>query len=319
MKDYDNDLFEGCFNWHSYHIDGTFPKNEMLVERIQAGDSMAEQMLLSNNERFLNSCAVNIADRYGVYTLADDLKQEGALALLNAARQFDSTCGVKFLTYAYPVVRAAILDYAAGTTMLVRLPTTRYHQVRRVSWIIATVPPWTEDLSLVASVMEQMSVSHKVALSLLQEARNMFAGEQLGDNVFNLNCGGDPALGYTARLRQKHIPELLSMLTPRERMLVEKYCGFEERDGISMTFEELAVRLNFNSPSAAEKAFRRAVSKLSALYGKIGEYGAWRKAEKALREAMREHTEPIVYSTPQHTWMDSALQPTVQAESTRTP
>lgn len=345
-REYEDDLLADRLDYKCYHVDGIKIDDKNLVRRIQAGDETAKHLLLSNNEKFLNGCATDMADRYGVYHLAPDLKQEAALAMLNAAERFDFSRGVKFLTYAYPIVKSAVLDYAAETTMPVRLPPARYHQIRKVSWILAVAPPDAAEPSLMALVMEQMGVSRKVALSLMSEAQSIFDGVQLSDRVDYLSYGGDPAARYAARLRQNHISELLSLLTPRERMLVQKYCGLGEPDETGMTFEELAVRLNFNSPSAAEKAFRRAASKLAKQYGKTGEYGTWREADRAFRKAKNESTEPVEYSTPQDTWYedewalterfpelvraliavftimhdalekDSATQPTAEAEST---
>lgn len=168
-------------------------------------------------------------------------------------------------------------------------------------WILADAQPDASKDELSHAITVQMGVSDRVAEKLTQEAQSLFASVQLSDSVFDLSYGGDPAVRYTAKLRQAHISELLSMLTPRERTLIQKYCGFGESDECGMTFEELAVWLNFNSPSAAEKAFHRAVSKLAKLYGKAGEYGAWRGAEKAVQEAERNIAEPSECATPQNT------------------
>lgn len=303
-REYEDDLLADRLDYKCYHVDGIKIDDKELVKRIQAGDEAAKHLLLSNNEKFLNGCAADIADRYGVYHLAPDLKQEGALAMLKAAERFDFSRGVKFLTYAYPIVKSAVLDYAAETTMPVRLPPARYHQIRKVSWILAVAPPGTKEPELLASVMEELSVSRKVALSLMSEARSVFDGIQLGERADYLSYGGDPAARYAAKLRQNHISELLSLLTPRERMLIQKYCGFGESDEAGLTFEELAVRFNFNSASAAEKAFCRAVSKLAALYGKTGEYSTWREAARAVHRAKQEAQEPEDYSTPQGTWYE---------------
>lgn len=292
---------EHILDLHSYHIDGELPHSEELATRIQGGDEAAAHMLLSRNEGFLNSCAMDLCDRYGIHHQAQDLKQEGALALLQAARQFNGQKSVRFLTYAWPIVRAAMLDHAAEATLPLRLPPSRYHQLRRVSWLLASAPPGMDDTALLEWISEEMDISRRVALDLITEVRNLFASVQLGDRVFDLSCGGDPAVGYAARLRQAHIGQLLTLLTPRERIVVERYCGFGMPEG-SMTFEEIAVQLNFNSPSAAKKAFRRAVSKLAQMYGKTGDYGAWHMAEKAVRKARRENSEPLEYTAPQQPW-----------------
>ena len=54
-----------------------------------------------------------------------------------------------------------------------------------------------------------------------------------------------------------------------------------------MTFAELAVCLNYNDPSAAEKVFLRAVKKLRE-HLETGEYGVWVSASQAIQEAKRE-------------------------------
>lgn len=54
-----------------------------------------------------------------------------------------------------------------------------------------------------------------------------------------------------------------------------------------MTFQELAIRLNYNDPSGAEKAYKSAVQKLrKQLNG--GAYGQWLSIQKAIQAARRE-------------------------------
>lgn len=44
------------------------------------------------------------------------------------------------------------------------------------------------------------------------------------------------------------------VLTPRELNLVQSYLGIGQPDEVGMTFRELAIRLNYNGSSEAEKA-----------------------------------------------------------------
>ena len=54
-----------------------------------------------------------------------------------------------------------------------------------------------------------------------------------------------------------------------------------------MTFQELAIRLNYNGPSGAEKAYKSAIRKLrKQLNG--GAYGQWLSIQKAIQAARRE-------------------------------
>ena len=77
------------------------------------------------------------------------------------------------------------------------------------------------------------------------------------------------------------------ILNPRELNLVRSYLGLDQPDGRGMTFQELAIRLNYNGPSGAEKAYQCAIRKLKQqLNG--GAYGHWIAMQKAIREAVRE-------------------------------
>ena len=93
------------------------------------------------------------------------------------------------------------------------------------------------------------------------------------------------------------------VLTPRELNLVRSYLGIGQPDEVGMTFQELAIRLNYNGHSGAEKAYKAALRKLKRdLYG--GAYGRWLSAQKAIRAAIAEaEMDAGYYTTPQRTWV----------------
>ena len=106
------------------------------------------------------------------------------------------------------------------------------------------------------------------------------------------------ALGYRTLLMQRRG----EVLTPRELNLVRSYLGIGQPDEVGMTFQELAIRLNYNGPSGAEKAYKAALRKLEKdLYG--GAYGRWLSAQKVIRAAKAEaEQETGQRTTPQRTW-----------------
>ena len=92
------------------------------------------------------------------------------------------------------------------------------------------------------------------------------------------------------------------VLTPRELNLVRSYLGIGQPDEVGLTFHELAIRLNYNGPSGAEKAYKAALRKLKRdLYS--GSYGRWLSAQKAIRAAKAEQ-ETGHDATPQRTWWE---------------
>ena len=85
--------------------------NEELCLRYQAGDTDAAEELVSRNKGFIHKIAAQYpCDFRNPRMDFDDYMQEGTVALLRAASQFDPSRQVLFLTYAGQAVRNAIVD-----------------------------------------------------------------------------------------------------------------------------------------------------------------------------------------------------------------
>ena len=252
-----------------YTVAGNGPCNEDLALRIQAGDKNAAERLISQNEGYLTE----LARAYTLWCEMEDLKQEAALALLDAAGRFDPTHGTKLLTYATPVMEAAMMDYAAQYSSSLSIPVSRYNQLRRVAYLCAEACD-SSDAELVKVVCGELNVSAKVAGALIKEYRTLL------------------------------MQRMEEVLTSRELNLVRSYLGIGQPDEIGMTFQELAIYLNYNGPSGAEKAYKSALRKLKKdLYG--GAYGRWLSAQKAIRAAKAEAEQDAgQYTMPQRTWLD---------------
>ena len=267
-----------------YRCDDLCPSNEELAQRIQDGDPQAAPLLLSQNEGYLTML-------------------EGALALLDAARRFDSSYGTKLLTYATPAIETAMRDCAAQGSFSLSLPLDRYRQLRQVAFLYATHERDTET-DLLPAIQEKLTVSAKVAKRLLEEYRTVFQIESLGERVFDLGCGGDPARAYDRFMRHTLLLQRMEeVLKPRELNLVRCYLGIGQPNEQGMTFQELAIRLNYNGPRGAEKAYKSAIRKLrKQLSG--GAYGQWLSIQKLIQDARREACKAKEYCSPQATWLD---------------
>lgn len=279
---------------------GDRPTNEELVQRLQGGDPSAAEELLRQNSGYLTVLAKQYDRTVRGPSLEEDLKQEGAMALLKAAEQFDPTLGNLFLTYATPVIQAAMRDCAARSALPLTVPAGRYHQLRQVLRLMAEKEKASE-AELLSHIMESLRVSESVARSLL-ESRMLFQSCALGDQVFEVSGGGDPAKAYDRQMRRNLLFQRIEeILSPREWNLVRCYLGIGQPEEQGMTFQELAIRLNYNGPSGAEKAYKNAIQKLKRhLHG--GAYGRWLDIQRAIREAQREVGEDFGYCTPQKTW-----------------
>ena len=283
-----------------YTVAGDSPCNEELALRMQAGDKNAAERLVSQDEGYLTE----LARAYTPWCEMEDLKQEAALALLDAAGHFDPAYGTKLLTYATPAIEAALSDYAAQHSSSLSIPISRYNQLRRVAYLCAE--GWdSSDAELVKAVCRELNVSAKVAGALIKEYRTLFCVRQLGDDVFSVSCGGDSAVAYDRLMRRTLLMQRMAeVLTPRELNLVRSYLGIGQSDELGMTFQELAIYLNYNGPSGAEKAYKSALRKLKKdLYGRA--YGRWLSAQKVIRAAKAEaEQETGQRTTPQRTWWE---------------
>ena len=103
--------------------------NDELCLRYQAGDTGAAEELISRNRGLIRSIAIRYAHDYQNARMdADDYTQEGAVALLRAASQYDPSREVQFLTYAGRAVRNAIIDaIRADNPNLVLTPLEEAH------------------------------------------------------------------------------------------------------------------------------------------------------------------------------------------------
>lgn len=79
--------------------------NEELLELLSMGDECAAEELVENNMGLVYSIVSRFANRrYEV----EDLNQIGAIGLIKAVKKFDNSFGVKFSTYAVPMIMGEI-------------------------------------------------------------------------------------------------------------------------------------------------------------------------------------------------------------------
>lgn len=288
-----------------YHVDGATFSNEELAARVKSGDDDAAAPLLSQNEGFLSGEAAKLCGQYALPGIVDDLKQEGALALLAAAKAYDTSGGAKLLTYAAGAVRSAMLDYIAECVLPVRLPPSRYHQLRRVAHLCTTAPEELSETKFIEQICKTENTKPRAAHLLLLNYRSIFGAVSLDDPAFSIRNGGNPAKAYDGFMRKKLLIQLMEeVLTPRELNVVKYHLGLGQPEEREMTFAELAMRLSYNGPSAAEKTFKRAIKKLRNSLN-TGEYGVWVSASRAIRKAKREAQERQGSIFPQTEWWEN--------------
>lgn len=103
--------------------------NEQLVTMIKAGDDVAGNMLKlwEQNRPFI----AMTARKFRGYEEAEDLQQQGYIALCDAVDGYRAEEGVPFINYAALWIRRGMARYVEECGRLIRLPSDRSAAVRQ--------------------------------------------------------------------------------------------------------------------------------------------------------------------------------------------
>ena len=185
-----------------------------LAKRARAGDAAAQERLVCSNLRFV----VSVAKKYqNLGVPLADLINEGNIGLMRAARRFDETKGVKFISYAVWWIRQAVFQALAEHSRPVRLPVGKASEWRRRRAEGREVGAVGGSLSLDAPVSDDSSTQ---LIDVLADEASEPPDEPM--------LGGD-LTDATERA--------LTVLSPRELDVTRRYFGL---DGVeSMTLEEI--------------------------------------------------------------------------------
>lgn len=223
-----------------------------LAERVQRDhDARAVQRLVEANLRFV----VSYAKRYrGLGVAFLDLIHEGNLGLLEAARRFDPTRNVKFITYAVWWIRQAIMHALSDQRRVLALPSRLSAVSSRFAKEIADLTtklghaPSSEevarDLDISESEAEALQFVSGTDISLSEpvgqegDDRREF-GETLPQHLVP---PAEEALVHHALLAQ--LKSVFAELTPKEREVMRLRFGFGEDE--PRTLQEIGDRLQLS-------------------------------------------------------------------------
>lgn len=165
-----------------------------LSKKIKSGDNNALNALVKSNLRLV----VKVAKHYTHCSLDfDDLVSEGNIGLISAARAFDSSVGVRFSTFATPLIRNAIVNALRTTSSLIRTPDTKNGRKLR------------KTLSL-KSLDTPIATSDKDTATLL-------------DTIKSTNT--DPLTNFVTSDTQKQVSSALKDLNPRSKEILRLHYG----------------------------------------------------------------------------------------------
>ena len=249
------------------------------------------------NGRIRNFLLREGLDRYDPERFLD-YKQNCVLAMLECLESYDPYKGAEFLTYAHHAIGNALIQCRMMEESGSFSSLDEYKRVRGIAWLYNETGKSMGEV--VSEYAKKEGCSDETAEQYLTVARlnrsqvSLYVtaqdedGEETGEDVTR-----DDSWDYTAILwngiQAEAVRATFEKLTYREQRLLE------ERNAICMTcgrvspiserksFEELAVMFEGSTASGAERAYRRAVEKLTVLLVEADALHAVRLKRKSVK------------------------------------
>ncbi|HWP49671.1 MAG TPA: RNA polymerase sigma factor RpoD/SigA [Candidatus Limnocylindrales bacterium] len=243
-----------------------------LGKGIQNGDEQAFNRLVEGNLKFV----VNIAQQYqgcGLDLL--DLINEGNLGLIEAAKRFNPSKGVKFISYGVWWVRQAIMQALAEQGSIIRIPMRQADMIIKLGKVYKDLmqekiaeSPSPEDLA------SRLNIPVKKVESLLGLSWGPLSldtpisdneGTTFVDTIRGKNYLS-PEQWVIKESLMEELRELLSGLDPREETILKLRYGIN--GGKPMTLAEIGKQLNLSrervrqlEKRAKERLKKRAITR----------------------------------------------------------
>lgn len=206
-----------------------------------------------------------------------DYKFACAAAMLERWNDFDAGKGIQFSTFVHhdvmsALLRSRMLEDAGSFSNL-----DEYKEVRRMGALMYGAG----QREAVDEFIKKRGCTKATARKFLRIAQLMLSASPL-ENASEASYSWDYVDVLWDGVRAEKVREAFAKLSFREQTLLEKRnavcmtCGRVAPLSESASFEELAIEFESSSPRTAERAYRRAVEKLTLNLVELGELHAVR-------------------------------------------
>lgn len=235
----------------------------MLADKIAEGNLKALQELVRRNLKYV----VSVAKKYrGLGMSLQDLVEEGNIGLIQAAKRFDGSRHVKFITYAVWWIKQAILHSLAEQSGTVKLPVKQAGKIFKINKqqnaLAQTLQrePTQSELAELANMREDeidsIMRAYRTHLSLDMPLRS-------DESTPYIDLLESPeTIPYDDQIMQESlktkIDQMLKGLSPREEKILRLRFGFEDDP---KTLEEIGKNLGL-SRERIRQIEKRAKAKL---------------------------------------------------------
>ncbi len=246
-----------------------------LAIRAKQGDKEALQRLVEGNLRFV----INVAKNYVGYGLPfQELISAGNVGLIEAAKRFDPSKNVRFISYAIWWIRQSILQALQTQKGLIRVPQKAssfslkveqvYNQLKEDLGREPSYKEIKEELEKQGTEVEEENI--KAALLLNKHAVSLDAPVDDEEGSFFIDFLSkhgtkDIEKGIEKEELKKEIEDILNHLNERERYIIERRFGLNGKE--PMTLREIGKSLGI-SRERVRQIEMRALKKIRALGAK---------------------------------------------------
>jgi RNA polymerase primary sigma factor len=164
------------------------PEEEIeLTRAVQRGDGPAKQRLIESNMRLV----INIAKTYRNRAIPlEDLIQEGAIGLMQAAERFDPDKGFRFSTYATHWIRQSIGRAIDNKSKAIRLPAHVSQSLRRIEKEKTRLSRELGQEPSPEQIAAAMGISPKKLLTLVQSSQELLSLDMAVGDSGGMTLGG---------------------------------------------------------------------------------------------------------------------------------
>ena len=219
-----------------------------LARSIKKGDSKAIQEMVRRNLKYV----VTVAKKYRGYGLSlQDLIEEGNIGLIQAAKRFDVSKKVKFITYAVWWIKQAIMHSLAEQSGTVKLPVKQAGKVSRFNKKSQEMYQNMEREPTQSEVAKSLGFNDDEINSVMRAYRKHLALDtplQNDDQTPYLNLlENKDSIPYDDQIMRESLNEkvdqMLEDLSEREAMILKMRFGFS---GEVETLENIGLKIGLS-------------------------------------------------------------------------
>ena len=255
----------------------TIEEEEALAIRSISGDIEARDKLVNSNLRFV----VSVAKMYhnGNASRFEDLINEGNQGLIEAAEQFDTTTGFKFISFAIWHIRKYMFKYLSDNARQIRIPSNKVTVLNKLKTIESDLtmtldrPPTHDEILEEYSKIQLIEKGHGTIeknIKLAMESAHVSPLDvksrgNIGDSLLSpidLINGDANGTDYNTEKDSdiELIYKFINTLSPFDRDIVLMVNGFTTK-GEGMTYKEIATRFECSAENIRQR-YKKSIRKL---------------------------------------------------------